>query len=606
MSFKGVSGLTAIFVLVPTLIQSCLAVAALLLTESIVEDFQENRAEGLVMASRLKDDRIAMDQAINQVLTSVSGATSTHLAGLTTGKVDLSKKAVGQSAATVEAATAMAAVVRSLLSSPVIKDAAVEGLDRNIGFLLQSSQSIPRYIEFLDESRARTIQVFESEGRAAAVSNYIFEESKRVEILQNLMKRISVTAADVVVRVEGTIAAKVAAETEAGASTLTMFRWGMIAVIVVASFVVLGIALLVSNRRLARPLVDTSTAMVKLSERDYSVDLPPERKDEIGDIVRTLNIFRDVLKQQDDDAAKEREASAAQARRREAVDTITKSFDSSVSGVLAELSGAAKRMSETADSMIASTHKTAERSSTVTNAASETAKNVQTVAAAAEELSVSLDQASAQVASSNAAAQQAVTKIEDASQRVNELYNTAQKIGEVITMISDIAEQTNLLALNATIESARAGEAGKGFAVVANEVKSLANQTATATEDISKQISAMQSATQGAVSSIQEIEATIQDLSSASDEVSSVIQQQSEATAEIARNIQEASVGTNTVSQSASEVDAAAAETGEAAAEVQNVSQQLSSESNTLSDEVRKFLTSIREADSQSGVQAAE
>ena len=188
----------------------------------------------------------------------------------------------------------------------------------------------------------------------------------------------------------------------------------------------------------------------------------------------------------------------------------------------------------------------------------------------------------------------AVEKASEAAQRVDTLRETATKIGDVVRLISDIAEQTNLLALNATIEAARAGEAGKGFAVVASEVKSLATQTASATEEIGSQINEMQLATTSAVTAVEEISATVKQINEISTAIAAAVEEQSAATNEISRNAAEASTGTEEVSRNIEQVNELAAETGVAASSVLTASDELAVQAKTLRQEVDNFLKEVR------------
>ncbi|MBM3523830.1 MAG: chemotaxis protein, partial [Alphaproteobacteria bacterium] len=220
----------------------------------------------------------------------------------------------------------------------------------------------------------------------------------------------------------------------------------------------------------------------------------------------------------------------------------------------------------------------------------------QTVAAASEELSASIAEIARLVSDSTTISAAGVKEATETNAKVEGLAAAAQKIGEVVKLISDIAAQTNLLALNATIEAARAGEAGKGFAVVAAEVKNLANQTARATDDIGQQISAIQGATGESVAAIQAIGRTIGKMSEIAAAVATAVTEQRGATQEIARNVQEASKGTNEVSENIGGVSQAAREAGEGAGAVMKASDGLARQGEELGRQVGAFLASIRAA----------
>jgi methyl-accepting chemotaxis protein len=232
----------------------------------------------------------------------------------------------------------------------------------------------------------------------------------------------------------------------------------------------------------------------------------------------------------------------------------------------------------------------------VSAAAEHASLNVQTIAKATEELSLSVSEIGRQICQSAEIAGQAVGEVDQTNTSMIELSAAAQKIGDVVQLISNIASQTNLLALNATIEAARAGNAGKGFAVVASEVKSLATQTAKATGEISAQISAMQEATDEAVRAIQNISGTIRAIDQITTTIAAAVEEQGAATREISRNTMEAAHGTGRVSSAVSEVSRAAGETGVTASRVLASAGDLGKQAETLGNEVGSFLNKIRAA----------
>ncbi|WP_142848504.1 globin-coupled sensor protein [Telmatospirillum sp. J64-1] len=269
-------------------------------------------------------------------------------------------------------------------------------------------------------------------------------------------------------------------------------------------------------------------------------------------------------------------------------------FEKEVQGLVEIVASAATELQSTARAMAATADQTAEQANHVADAADRASSNVQTVASAAEELTASISEISRQVAQSTAITGTAVTEARRTNELVEGLAEATGRIGEVVQLISDIASQTNLLALNATIEAARAGDAGKGFAVVANEVKSLANQTARATEEISTQIGTVQSRTRDAVGAIRGIGDTIASINQIASAIAAAVEQQGAATQEIARNVQEAASGTSEVSSSIGLVTQAAGETGQAAGEVLVAAGELSRQSERLNDQVNGFLRDIR------------
>ncbi|WEK57165.1 MAG: PAS domain-containing methyl-accepting chemotaxis protein [Candidatus Brevundimonas phytovorans] len=257
-----------------------------------------------------------------------------------------------------------------------------------------------------------------------------------------------------------------------------------------------------------------------------------------------------------------------------------------ISGIVAS---AASQMRATAESMAGTAEETTRQAGAVTAAAEVTSVNVQTVSSAGEELTASISEIARQVAESSSISQHAVTEADRTSEAIRTLADAAQKIGNVVTLINDIAGQTKLLALNATIEAARAGEAGKGFAVVASEVKSLSDQTARATHEISSQVAAMQSATQTSVGAIGSITDTIRKVADIASAIAGAVEEQSAATREIAANVTQVAEGTRQVSTSIAGVNAAAVQTSDASSELLNASGELARQAEALTAEMDRL-----------------
>ena len=289
------------------------------------------------------------------------------------------------------------------------------------------------------------------------------------------------------------------------------------------------------------------------------------------------------------------EGPAVQARRRELAAVATR-LEGAVGGVAQAVVATAGELRAGTETLALLARRSAERAGAVAAASSQTSANVATVAAAAEELSASVAEITRQVADSARIARSAVARAAETDATVQGLAEGARKIGEVVRLINDIAAQTNLLALNATIEAARAGEAGKGFAVVASEVKTLASQTAKATEEIGNQIAAIQGETDRAVGAIRSIGAVIEEIDRIAAAIAAAVEQQGTATAEIARNVQQAAAGTGEVDAAIAEVNAATAETADAVAALGASAAGLADNGETLRREVETFLAALRAA----------
>jgi methyl-accepting chemotaxis protein len=351
-------------------------------------------------------------------------------------------------------------------------------------------------------------------------------------------------------------------------------------------------------RSITRPVVGMTKAMESLAGGNKTIEIPGrERADEVGQMAKTVQVFKESMIRADQLAAEQEELKRkAEADKKAMLNQMADSFEASVKGVVEAVSSAATELQSSAQSMSATAEQTNRQSTAVAAASEEASTNVQTVASASEELTASIREISQQMTNSSQIAREAVDNVERTNQTVKGLAEAAERIGQVVGLINEIASQTNLLALNATIEAARAGEAGKGFAVVASEVKSLATQTAKATEEIGGQIAAIQTATGQSVAAMNGIAEVMQRINAVTATVASAVEEQGAATQEISRNVQQASVGTTEVSSNIAGVTLAAGETGKAAGQVLTAAAELGKQSVRLQREVDEFIGTIRAA----------
>jgi methyl-accepting chemotaxis protein len=377
--------------------------------------------------------------------------------------------------------------------------------------------------------------------------------------------------------------------------------WSMVrtASIVIAVLMLLSVLIAWAiTRSVVKPLTGLKLRMASLSAGELDAPVAnADRPDEIGQMARTVQVFRDAMIETGRLREQQAAGEAQQARQRKLdMNRLADQFESDVGEIITQVSAAAGQL-ETSSTTLTKTADVVEKvSQRASSASGEASANVHSVAAASEELSSSIGEISRQVEASARIAGEAVEQAQKTDARISQLSQAASRIGDVVDLIQTIAGQTNLLALNATIEAARAGAAGKGFAVVAAEVKTLAEQTAKATGEISQQINDIQSATRDSVTAIKEIGATIARISEISATIASAVEEQGAATQEISRNVQRAADGTSQVEASISDVQRGAAETGGASAQVLSAAQSLSSESSRLKHEVAKFMDSVRAA----------
>jgi methyl-accepting chemotaxis protein len=351
----------------------------------------------------------------------------------------------------------------------------------------------------------------------------------------------------------------------------------------------------VVRRRLVQPLVRLTGSIQVLAHGDYETAVPPlGQRDELGVMRDALATLRDhAYKAASAAEERQREQQTALARSKE-IETLCHGFDDESRTLIETVSTASLGMRQDADVMAKAATRTSERTDMVNVTAGKASTTVQTVASAAEELSGSILEIGRQVQRAAQVANDGAQKARHTNEVVASLAAAAQKIGDVVGLIQSIASQTNLLALNATIEAARAGEHGKGFAVVATEVKTLAGQTAKATEDISNQVSGIQKVTNEAVGGIQAITGVVQEISEIASLIAASVDEQSAATREIALNVQGTAEAMSAIAANIDDVRNIAGEATSVAGKTAGAARNVAAETDHLKSRVTDFLRRLR------------
>lgn len=478
---------------------------------------------------------------------------------------------------------AIAAVYADILNNPETHMAAIRVILED-GSVLTQAQS-PNYADvdfqsFLDGHK--DLQV------ATEVTEHRFSG--------NLMVYVPVMDQKKGGRIGAVVVAWTMENIRQGLRSLERTQFILAAAIVIS--LLMAVILLLRNTIIS-PLRKSISVMTVLAEGDYSMDVPHQmRRDEIGTMAKAIEVFKKNAIEKDQAQAAQKQAEGRMAEeRKKAMESMARKFESDVLGILDHLLIIIKQIAEGATNLERLAQQTESRSSEAAKFSSQTAQNVQTVAAASEELNSSVREIVSQISYTADLTQNASKEAAKTDEIVRTLQTSTARIGEVVKLIQDIAEQTNLLALNATIESARAGDAGKGFAVVANEVKSLASETAKATEEIAERIQEIQGISDQSSTAIQNISRAVQTANESMASLTMAVEQQGSATQEISRSAQDAASGTNSVSSAISTVNQAAIETEKLVESTNESLLSLSREADLLKTAVNGFIANIRSSE---------
>lgn len=478
-------------------------------------------------------------------------------------------------------------------SSQEIKDLTVKNKDQ-IDILSSNTGQIRGLLDSTIKSRQSTIAIMRGDDFEAARSNYAYEESYRVNALNDILGKSSDILNFIMANSKKFTQLKLDELSSESAERIQAVKIRSLVLLIVVAFAVAAFSILFLRFKIRKPLMDITNRMMQLSQGNLTIDLPPVTQDEIGEMVAAMKVFKETAvksqEMQQDQLVEQRKKEERQNR----VATRIKDFESQTSSIVSIVNEAADALTSTANTMIRIVNDTNQRSNVVAEASNSVSGSVMVVANATGEMTTAIKDISQQVQKVTDVVNSAVKTATQADQTAQSLSNASAKISEIVELIQNIARQINLLSLNATIESARAGEAGRGFAVVAAEVKNLAQQTAEATDEIANQIKSVQSVTQEVVQVIEVIKNSISTVNEYSGLIAAAIVEQDAVTQSISQNMNTTAASVKEVSVNINNVTSSTLEASKAAEEVLKSSEMLSKQSGILSQEVNNFVKDVK------------
>ncbi len=597
---SGVAGRVVALAVVPIVIFAVLNVALATNTSGLFERTLESIEREILQEETIAEKARLVEEHMLDVVLAFGKLKDAHQRLLLTGNVSAADAVLKARTDTAEKAAHLfesAEALKAALDDAELLSGEQSELDlKRINFVIRASGNLSRLFGIFAEANDRTIALIGAGNLEAAQTNFLFEEAARLGALNANVSKSSGILAEMLISTGKAFAAKTHANREAANDQVEATALMSYVGVAIAFIVLSGIAGWFAVFKLSRPLRGMVGVMMELANGHNDIDIPEAGNDEIGDMANGLQVFKDNALEVERLAEQQRKEQAEKEARQKSIDELLSNFDNAIGAALGDLTGSSGSMRQTAENMSSTAAQTSQQSQAAAAASTQASANVQTVASASEELSASIQEVNQQVSRSAQIAGRAMEEAKVSNDKVLGLAAAADKIGEVVALITDIADQTNLLALNATIEAARAGEAGKGFAVVASEVKNLANQTAKATEEISAQIQSMQAATGDAVESMKGVSSIIEEVNEIAATIAAAMEEQGATTQDIARNVQEAAKGTTEVDSNVAGVSSAAEETGEAAGVVLEAASAMGDRAESLRREVESFLQNVKAA----------